>query len=71
MTRRCDYCGSEINAPRSNQRFCSGARCRQKAWDATHPRVTAADAGLDRVRITLDYDARTGRAIVRSLEPLS
>lgn len=70
MTRRCDWCGAEIKTPRSNQRFCSGARCRQKAWDATHLRVTAADAGLDWVRITLDYDARTGRAIVHALEPL-
>jgi hypothetical protein len=31
-------CHKEITSPRANQKFCRGARCRNAAWRANHPR---------------------------------
>lgn len=42
--RECENCGAEFDPKRHWQRYCS-ARCRSRAWDATHPRMALVPEG--------------------------
>lgn len=43
-TRQCESCGATYGPKRHWQRFCS-RRCRTRAWEALHPRVTLMPGG--------------------------